>query len=207
MNLKELIKISPKPVKLLATATNGVANSSKLLAVGVIDCNYAGTDMQYSRNIWYLNRPDDVVAQGYEYHKISPEMIRAYSKPYHQIKEELAEALHGATIMTYNTGFQSMFLSQAVDIVESLVMYDWTRLEKSVRNKKVYTDEECADFEAFCRSCSEWNSVPVSRYLKSFNSSPVSGGTRLDQMLDVSLEVFSSVLTQEFEVLKSSSAE
>lgn len=188
-------------------ATNGLGPHDDLLAVGLVYCTVDELGLTTAGKIVkYLTVSDEAIAKAYPYHQISPELIREYGKSADDVKAELKSLFEPSIILTYNPGFQETFLSKVYDDTEMLDMYDWTRIEKSVRNCKVYQDAECADAQTFMRTCEgRFNPMPVNKYFRIFNlKSSVPGETRLDRMLELSKEVFSSIVSTEFEVLVNS---
>lgn len=206
MTLKELLNDiwGIKKALLLTTATNGLTAKDRLLAVATFKVIPDNTDDKVNLLMQTTTGVD--LQQSSQYHMISESDMQNYGiseSAFRHSFEKLFE--DNPVVFTYNTGFQHNFLGKVSEDI-NLKLYELPIIEKAIRNKYCFDEEELISIDRFYRACFE-NTTPTSinsvcRNL-GMTKSPAPGELPLLRTLDVLRKLYSVALTEEVSLLPS----
>lgn len=105
MNWGEIIDSFNRPVVMLSTATTGVDDDSKIIAVAIDD------------KVIYHSVPQDELLPSLEYHGIDSERLLRYGALNDEtFRDQVTAELAGKVVMTYNPAFQIKYLAPYAEI-------------------------------------------------------------------------------------------
>lgn len=206
MTLKELLNETwgIKHALLLTTATNGLTAKDRLLAIATVKVLPEGSDEKPDLLMQATTGMD--LQQSSQYHMISETDMQNYGLSESAFRNSFENLVGDTTVIfTYNAGFQYTFLSKISEDVK-LKLYELPIIEKAIRNKYCFDEEELFSLDRFYRACVD-NTTPTSINSVCRNlgmaKSPAPGELPLLRTLDVLRKLYSVVLTEEVSLLPS----
>ena len=191
-----------KKIKLLSTATNGLESEKhRLLGVFLKDT----TDPEISVSLHKTTGLE--LMQSEKYHMISSSLMDLRGLSTEAFKKELEEQLEGVdVIFTYNLPFQYSFLQALYEGEFPYKLYDLLQVEKALRQKYAFDEEQMAIFPSFhATCCMEISPTSVVKTCKHLGISkvPAPGQLPAVKMLDVLQQIYSSVSSSDIQLFQS----
>lgn len=206
MRLTDLLSMwGIEQVRLITTATNGL-NSMKDRMLG-----FAGrilTDGDECTEV-YLNYTTGIELQAAsKFHGISETDMQSQGLSETQFRDKLYDFIiqKNALVFTYNVPFQTSFISNVLDDLDNIPLYDLTVIEKTLRLAHAFDEEELLTPASFYGACCAYsNPVPVGALCKYLlmTKDPVPGQLPMERMLDVLHRLYSTACLPEVLVLQS----
>lgn len=206
MHLTDLLSMwGIEQVRLITTATNGL-NSMKDRMLG-----FAGrilTDGDECTEV-YLNYTTGIELQAAsKFHGISETDMQSQGLSETQFRDKLYDFIvrKNALVFTYNVPFQTSFISNVLDDLDNIPLYDLTVIEKTLRLAHAFDEEELLTPASFYGACCAYsNPVPVGALCKYLlmTKDPVPGQLPMERMLDVLHRLYSTACSPEVLVLQS----